>query len=41
VNPTLYTPAEWAEKLQSGSGFAAKVAERPKLFLLGTEQDWA
>jgi len=39
VNPTLYTPAEWAEKLQSGSSFAAKVTERPKLFLLGSEQD--
>jgi predicted nucleotidyltransferase len=39
VNPTLYTPAEWTDKLQSGNGFAAKVAERRKLFLLGTEQD--
>jgi predicted nucleotidyltransferase len=39
VNPSLYTPAEWTNKLQSGNGFAAKVAERRKLFLLGTEQD--
>jgi predicted nucleotidyltransferase len=39
VNPSLYTPAEWAAKLQSGNGFAARVAERRKLFLLGTEQD--
>lgn len=41
VNPTLYTPAEWAEKRKAGNGFAAKVAERPKLFLFGTEQDLA
>lgn len=41
VNPTLYTPAEWAEKRKAGNGFASKVAERPKLFLIGTEQDLA
>jgi predicted nucleotidyltransferase len=41
VNPTLYTLAEWKKKIKSGSGFAAKVAERPKLFLIGTEQDLA
>lgn len=41
VNPTLYTPLEWAKKINSGSGFAAKVAERPKLFLIGAEQDLA
>lgn len=41
VNPTLYTPAEWAEKRKAGNGFAVKVAERPKLFLIGTEQDLA
>jgi predicted nucleotidyltransferase len=35
VNPSLYTPAEWAAKLQSGNGFAARVAERRKLFLAG------
>lgn len=41
VNPTLYTPLEWAESVHSGSGFAVKVAERPKLFLIGAEQDLA
>lgn len=39
VNPTLYSPAEWAEKRKAGNGFAAKVAKRPKLFLIGTYQD--
>lgn len=39
VNPTLYSPAEWAEKRKAGNGFAAKVAKRPKLFLIGTDQD--
>lgn len=39
VNPTLYTPVEWAQKIGSGSGFASKVAQRPKLFLIGSEKD--
>lgn len=41
VNPTIYTPSEWTEKVKSSSGFAAKVAARPKLFLIGSEQDLA
>lgn len=41
VNPTLYTPSEWREKVKSSNGFAAKVAARPKLFLIGSEQDLA
>ena len=39
VNPTLYSPAEWAEKRKAGNGFATKVAKRPKLFLIGADQD--
>ncbi len=41
VNPTLYTPSEWEEKVKSSSGFAARVTARPKLFLTGSEQDLA
>lgn len=41
VNPTLYTPQEWDEKRKKGDGFAAKVSARPKLFLIGGEQDLA
>lgn len=39
VNPTLYSPAEWAEKRQTESGFTAKVSKRPKLFLIGGDQE--
>ncbi len=39
INPTLYSPAEWAKKGKAENGFAAKVAKRPKLFLMGTDQD--
>lgn len=41
VNPTLYSPTEWAEKRKAGNGFAAKVDKRPKLFLIGADQDLA
>jgi predicted nucleotidyltransferase len=41
VNPTLFTPPEWHEKRQAGNGFAAKVAARPKIFLIGSEQELA
>jgi len=41
VNPTLYTPSEWREKIKFSSGFAAKVTARPKLFLTGSEQELA
>ena len=39
VNPTLYSSREWAGKSKTEQGFAAKVAQRPKLFLIGTDQD--
>ena len=41
VNPTLYSATEWAKKRKRENGFAAKVAKRPKLFLIGSEQDLA
>lgn len=41
VNPTIYSPTEWAKKRKREDSFAAKVAERPKLYLIGTEQDLA
>ena len=39
VNPTLYSPAEWMKKRKTENGFAHKVAQRPKLFLIGADQD--
>lgn len=39
VNPTLYTSAEFARKLQSGHHFLGGVLRSPKIFLLGNEAD--
>lgn len=41
VNPTVFSGAEWARKRQESQSFVAKVAARPKLFLIGSEQDLA
>ncbi len=37
VNPTVYTPEDWRTKRADGNAFVTKVAERPKLFVIGTE----
>jgi predicted nucleotidyltransferase len=39
VNPTLMTPAEWKRKRAQSDGFAARVANLPRLFLIGSEDD--
>lgn len=39
VNPTIYTQAEFTEKLSSGSDFLKRVLEQPKIFLIGSEHD--
>ncbi|HVK55383.1 MAG TPA: nucleotidyltransferase domain-containing protein [Burkholderiales bacterium] len=39
VNPTLYTPTEWQKKRAQGSAFVSKVGDRPKIFLIGSEDD--
>mgnify|MGYP001825574785 CR=1 FL=1 len=38
INPTVYTPADWKKKREEGNAFVTKVAARPKLFLIGTEE---
>lgn len=37
VNPVLYTSEEWHRKLAEDSGFVRRVAEHPKVFILGSE----
>lgn len=37
VNPTVMTTAEWAKKRNADDSFARRVAEQPKLFVLGDE----
>ena len=39
VNPTVYTQADWRKKRKAGNAFVVKVAARPKVFLIGTEED--
>jgi predicted nucleotidyltransferase len=39
INPTVYSPANWRKKRESGNAFVVKVAAQPKLFLIGTEKE--
>lgn len=37
VNPTVMTPAQWSDKRARHDSFAARIAEQPKLFVIGSE----
>ena len=37
VNPTLYTPADWARRLDGDSAFVTRVWQQPKIWLIGDE----
>jgi predicted nucleotidyltransferase len=39
VNPTLYTRAEFAQRVHDGKSFMLRVLEQPKIFIKGTEHD--
>jgi len=39
VNPTIYTPEQFAAKLKEGSSFIVRVMEQPKLMIKGTIDD--
>lgn len=39
VNPNLITPAEWQQKSMDPDSFAARVRQRPRLFILGSEDE--
>lgn len=39
VNPTLYTPDEFAQRVSDGKSFIVRVLEQPKLFVKGSEHD--
>jgi predicted nucleotidyltransferase len=39
VNPNLMTPEEWRRKLAQPDSFAARLHGRPRLFVLGSEDD--
>ncbi len=37
LNPTLYTPASLASRLQSDNAFVTRVLQQPKIWLIGSE----
>lgn len=39
INPTSYTPMEWARKRKEGNHFIAQILKQPKIFLIGTENE--
>jgi len=41
VNPTLYTPEDFAEKVRSDNHFVTRVLDQPKIMLIGNDNDIA
>ena len=41
VNPNVMSPAEWRTKRTQSGSFAARVAQGPRLFIIGTDDDLA
>ncbi|MBB4842158.1 putative nucleotidyltransferase [Paucibacter oligotrophus] len=41
INPVVYRPADFLDKLASGNTWAKEVVTKPKLFLIGTADDFA
>jgi predicted nucleotidyltransferase len=39
INPNVMTPADWRRKLKDKNSFVRRVAQQPKLFVLGSEDD--
>ncbi len=39
INPTLYTPADWAKRVQNDNAFVTRVVQQPKIWLIGNEAD--
>lgn len=37
VNPTLYTPADWAKRIAQDNAFVTRVLQQPKIWLIGNE----
>jgi len=37
VNPTLYSPADWARRLAGDNAFVTRVWQQPKIWLIGSE----
>ena len=40
VNPTLYTPAEFARRKKQGNAFVTRMLKQPKIWLIGSEESF-
>lgn len=38
LNPTLYTPADWAERVKNDNAFVTRVWQQSKIWLIGSEE---
>ena len=41
MNPNVMTYAEWQAKRSQSGSFAARIAQQPKVFVFGSEDDLA
>lgn len=41
INPTFYTPTEWARKHKDGNNFVTQVMAQPKIFIIGNDDELA
>jgi hypothetical protein len=41
INPVLYAPDDFAQRLARGDGFARELMDKPKLWIKGTDNDLA
>lgn len=41
INPTVYSPKEFARRLREGKAFLSRVIKQPKIWLIGKESDIA
>lgn len=39
INPTIYSPHEWARKLNEENNFVTKILSQTKIFLIGTDKE--
>jgi len=39
INPTVYTKKEWTKRLKEHNSFAVRVAQQPKIMIIGAESD--
>ena len=39
INPTLYTPEEWRQRIDDGKSFVVRILEQPKIFVKGSNDD--